>query len=225
LALGEVDSLALPFESYKLAFTPELAQQIFVNSGKLTAAAMNSLLTDEGKYVHSEGDANWWIPSGRIFFSSSSTDTPAQELAHAREHFFLPRRFRDPFGEEAFVSYDSDDTNPEKNYNLLVVKTEDALGNVVTVATQDDNGSSSIRIDYRVLQPYWVTDPNGNRTRVVFDALGMVVGTAGVGKPPPAPVTGGSLGGLDGHLTQAGAATVYYADHPPLPRPRLLNSA
>ena len=45
-------------------------------------------------------------------------------------------------------------------------------------------------IDYRVLQPYWVTDPNGNRTRVAFDALGMVVGTAVMGKPLPAPVEG-----------------------------------
>jgi hypothetical protein len=49
--------------------------------------------------------------------------------------------------------------------------TRDALGNVVTVATRDDMGNTENRIDYRVLQPYWVTDPNGNRTRVAFDAL------------------------------------------------------
>src|SRR5262245_26180043 len=34
LGLGQINSLALPFESYKLAFTPDLAQQVFVNSGK-----------------------------------------------------------------------------------------------------------------------------------------------------------------------------------------------
>jgi hypothetical protein len=44
LALEEVQSLALPFESYKLAFTPQLAQQIFVDSGKLTVAALNDIL-------------------------------------------------------------------------------------------------------------------------------------------------------------------------------------
>jgi Insecticide toxin TcdB middle/C-terminal region len=97
LGLGQVESLALPFESYKLVFSPELAQQIFVDSGKLTAAAMNSLLTDEGKYVHSEGDANWWIPSGRMFYSPGTNDTAAQELVQARTHFFLPHRYRDPF--------------------------------------------------------------------------------------------------------------------------------
>ncbi len=36
--------------------------------------------------------------------------------------------------------------------------------------------------DYRVLQPRLVTDPNGNRSEVAFDALGMVVGTAVMGK-------------------------------------------
>ena len=35
--------------------------------------------------------------------------------------------------------------------------------------------------DYRTLQPRLVTDPNGNRSEVVFDALGMVVGTALMG--------------------------------------------
>ena len=37
--------------------------------------------------------------------------------------------------------------------------------------------------DYRVLQPCRVMDPNRNRTQVAFDALGLVVGTAVMGKP------------------------------------------
>ena len=36
--------------------------------------------------------------------------------------------------------------------------------------------------DYRVLQPSTVTDPNGNRSQVAFDALGLVVGTAVMGE-------------------------------------------
>ena len=44
-----------------------------------------------GGYVV-DGDANWWIPSGRTFLSPGSEDTSAQELAHARQHFFLPHR-------------------------------------------------------------------------------------------------------------------------------------
>jgi len=165
LALGEVDSLALPFESYKLAFTAESAQQIFVNSSKLTVAELNNVFTDDGKYVHSEGDANWWIPSGKMFYSPSIS---VQELSFARTHFFLPHRYRDPFYTDQFntetvVTYD-----PHK---LLVVETRDAIDNPVKA-----------QHDYRVLQPKRITDPNGNHNEVAFDALGMVAGTALIDK-------------------------------------------
>jgi RHS repeat-associated protein len=194
LPLRTVEPLALPGESYKLAFTPGLLTGVY--GGRVS----DSMLATEGRYVHSEGDGNWWIPSGRIFFSTGSADAAAEELAYARQHFFLPHRYRDPFhtnavSTESFVSYDA--------YDLLMVQTRDALGNVVTVATKDDTGSTAIRIDYRVLQPYWVTDPNDNRSRVALDTLGMVVGTAVMGKPIPAPVEGDALDGFDTDLTEA----------------------
>ena len=200
LPLGQLDSLALPGESYKLAFTSGLAKQIYVNSGKLSQADVNSALANDGKFVHSDGDANWWIPSGKVFLSPNSNDTIPQELAYARQHFFLPHRFRDPFhtdviSTESVVAYDG--------YDLLIKRTRDALDNVVTVDTQDDDGNTAVRIDYRVLQPYWVTDPNGNRARVAFDALGMVVGTAVMGKPHPASTEGDSLDGFEADLTEA----------------------
>ncbi|MEZ4861706.1 MAG: SpvB/TcaC N-terminal domain-containing protein [Caldilineaceae bacterium] len=158
LDLGTVGALALPYESYKLAFTLELAKQLFVASGKLAEAGLTALSTTEGGYVHIENGTKWWIPSGRIFYGPT-----AQELDEARTHFFLPRRFRDPFGNETTVAYDG--------YDLLVAKTVDALQNSVQAAN-----------DYRVLQPKLVTDPNVNRSEVAFDALGMVVGTAVMGK-------------------------------------------
>lgn len=46
-------------------------------------------------------------------------------------------------------------------------------------------------------------DPNRNRSAVAFDALGMVVGTAVMGKPPPAPAEGDSLDGFEPDLTDA----------------------
>ena len=190
LPLGFVESLALPGESYKLAFTPRLAQQMYIDSGKLTLAALDNTLASEGRYVHSEGDANWWLPAGRIFLSPNSNHNAAQELGYARSHFFLPHRMRDPFhttaiSTESFVTYDA--------YELLMVETRDALGNRVTV---DAN-------DYRVLQPSLVSDPNRNRTQVAFDILGMVVGTAVMGKPLPAPIEGDSLFGFNADLTEA----------------------
>jgi RHS repeat-associated protein len=57
--------------------------------------------------------------------------------------------------------------------------------------------------DYRVLQASLVRDPNGNRTEVAFDILGMVTGTAIMGKAAPAPVEGDTLAGFNGGVTQA----------------------
>ncbi|MCP4451417.1 MAG: hypothetical protein GY809_08145, partial [Planctomycetes bacterium] len=195
LPLGEVESLALRFESYQLAFTPGLAQQIYIASGKLTQVALNQILADEGHYVHSEGDNNWWIPSGRVFFSPNETDSPALELIYARTHFFLPHRFEDPFGANSTVHYD-------EPHNLLLLESEDALQNKMTVGERDGQGNIINGNDYRVLQPQQVTDPNGNRTHVAFDTLGMVVGTAVMGKRPPAPVEGDSLIGFVADQTE-----------------------
>ena len=198
LPLGLVESLALPGESYKLAFTPELLKAVY--GGRITDA----MLAAEGRYMHSQGDTNWWIPSGRIFRSPGSKDTSSQELAYASQHFFLPHRYRDPFhtdalSTESFVCYDS--------YDLLITETRDALNNRITVGERKPNGdldSTKTGNDYRVLQPCLVMDPNRNRTAVAFDALGMVVGTAVMGKPEDNPPQGDLLdAAFRADLTQA----------------------
>lgn len=168
LPLGQIESLGLLFERYQLAFTLGLVTQVYGNR------VADAMLSNEGGYVHLAGDTNWWIPSGQIFFSPNAEDTPAQELNFARQHFFLAHRFQDPFGNNFTLTYDK--------YVFLLQKTRDPLGNIITVETKDDQGNDLIALDYRVLQPYVVTDPNGNRSAVVFDALSLVVGTAVMGK-------------------------------------------
>jgi RHS repeat-associated protein len=158
LPLGELESFALPGESYNLAFTPGLVTQVY--GDRVTDA----MLAGDGRYVHFAGDTNWWIPSGQMFYSPDEDDMPEQELTFAKEHFFLPRRFRDPFNNSSKVDYD--------DHDFMIIRTVDPLGN--TVQAQND---------YRMLQPMLVMDPNRNRTEVAFDALGMVAGTAVMGKP------------------------------------------
>jgi hypothetical protein len=97
LPLGVLESLALPFESYKLAFTPSLVTQVY--EGRVTDA----MLVNHGGYVHSQGEATSWVPSGQIFYSPNKTDDAAAEAAYARQHFFLPHRFRDPFENENII--------------------------------------------------------------------------------------------------------------------------
>jgi RHS repeat-associated protein len=175
LPLGELESLALPGESYKLALTPGLLTQVY--GDRVTDSMLAD--ADQGGYVHSENDANWWIPSGRIFFSHGVSDTPAEELAFAQRHFFLPWRAHDPFGHPVFSKYDS--------YDLLQRETIDALGNRPVA-----------EYDYRLLQPLRLTDPNGNRSEVAFDTLGLVVGTAVRGKTDE---VGDSLTDFEPNLT------------------------
>ncbi|MGK7892538.1 MAG: RHS repeat domain-containing protein, partial [Xenococcus sp. (in: cyanobacteria)] len=163
LDLGELESLALPGESYKLAFTPRLLDSIF--SPKISSGELNNLLSQEGKYVRLEG--NWWIPSGRQAFD------PAQ--------FYLVSQIKDPFGQIYQTTYDT--------YRLLATQTVDPLGNTVRV-----------RNNYRTLQPEEITNPNGNRAQVAFDALGMVAGTAVMGKF--ASTEGDSLANFETDLTQ-----------------------
>ena len=109
-------------------------------------------------------------------YSPNINDTTLDELNHVINHFYLPRRYKNPFGNTTTVTYDS------QNF-LLIVKLEDPIGNVVTVEG----------IDYRLLQPSMVIDPNQNRSIATFDVLGMVVGTAVMGKPEPAIPEGDNL--------------------------------
>ncbi|AUB41983.1 hypothetical protein COO91_08078 [Nostoc flagelliforme CCNUN1] len=101
LLLGKVESLALPYESYKLAFTPELLTLVYGDR------VNPNLLTDEGKYVFLDGA--WWIPSGRQAFKP--------------DWFYLPYKSRDPFGNLSQITYDE--------YHLLMESTVDPLGNTV----------------------------------------------------------------------------------------------
>ncbi|MFZ4699194.1 MAG: SpvB/TcaC N-terminal domain-containing protein, partial [Candidatus Methylumidiphilus sp.] len=228
LPLGELQPLALPGESFKLAFTPGLLTQVFQRphasqpsealltnpaavlagqAGNRGGYLQSQTLKADGRFPASDADDHWWIPSGQSFFSTNPGDSAAAESTQARQHFFLPRRYRDPFGQDAFVDFDAND--------LLLVETRDALGNRVTV---DAN-------DYRVLQPRLVSDPNRNQTEVAFDTLGMVVGIAVMGKPLPALAEGDSLTGFLTDLTQAQLDAFFAAADAHTHAPALLREA
>jgi len=194
LPLGQLESMALPGESYKLAFTPGLLD---VYQSKDNRSNLTALLTGaEGRYRNLDNDGRLWIPSGQIFYSHNIPADPANlELAFARENFFLPHRFQDIFGNQSVVTYDD-------QYKLLIVYTRDAVGN----EAKADN-------DYRVLSPRRITDLNGNRTEVRFDALGMVVGTAVMGKTV-GPVEGDSFASFTADLSTQAIKDFFDAQNP-----------
>ncbi|WP_181788277.1 SpvB/TcaC N-terminal domain-containing protein, partial [Streptomyces phytophilus] len=105
--------------------------------------------------------------------------------------FYLPVLYADPFGAEWETEYD--------DHHLLPVRVYDPLRNRAEATPH-----------YRVLRPWLLTDPNGNRSGVRYDALGLVVATAVLGKE------GGSAGDvLDTSTPEAAAgddptATIAY---------------
>jgi RHS repeat-associated protein len=208
LPTSTVQSRALPGESYKLAFTPGLLN---VYAAKIASANLIPILQDEGKYVDLDGDGRWWIPSGRAFYSTNAADDPQTEAAEATQHFFLPRRYRDPFGHDTTVDYDGPPDPALPRYDVLMTRTQDPVQNVVRAEN-----------DYRVLQPWRMTDPNGNRSEVAIDTLGMVAGTAVKGKDD---TVGDTLDGFEPDLTQAQINGFSAAADPHVPAPGLLRGA
>ena len=174
LALQVLEPLALPGETYRLAFTSALVSSVYQRT--LQGQPVEALLptpasvletdashfADRGGYVHFGGDNDWWVPSGRLFYHTNLTASAAVELSEGSAHFFRVRAIVDPFGQATEIAYDKD---------LLVTQTIDAVGNVIQAAHE-----------YRVLQPQQVTDPNGNQSFAAFDALGLPVASALGGK-------------------------------------------
>ncbi|KAL4767105.1 hypothetical protein BDW60DRAFT_200755 [Aspergillus nidulans var. acristatus] len=210
LPLGSIELLALVFQTYQKAFTPGLLEGVFLNSGKIpNAAELDRIMSEECKYVHSQGDDNWWIPSGRVFYSPNPSDGPAEELQYAQAHFFLPHRFRDQFytdtsNTESSVRYD--------NYCLLALESVDTYGNRLTAGERDADPSNPLvrnGVDYRLLITTLIMDPNENLTLFSYEILGMVAGVTVQGKPNQN--VGDSLNGFNSDLSEAEIAA-YFAD-------------
>ena len=85
---------------------------------------------------------------------------------------------------------------------MAPIFTRDAAGNEAHAA-----------LDYRVLQPHCLTDPNGNRAEARFDALGMLAGTVLRGKTD-GPVEGDSFDDFVTDLTPAEIRAYFDMDNP-----------
>ena len=109
LPLGEVESLAVPWQSFAKAFTPALL------TSALGGRAADAILSEGGYVRFLPDDDAWWTPSGRAAFSGPTT-------------FYVPTAFFDAFGNMSSVAYDA--------YFLAVLQATDPVGN--TVAAEYD---------------------------------------------------------------------------------------
>ena len=153
LPLHQLESLAIGFESYQLAYTPQLITHIYGDK-------VIDLLLTEGKFTHNEGDANWWIRSGtKQFIEGIETDIAA------KNRFYSPISYTDPFGAKTKVTYNT-------NYFLFIKSSEDALGNTTHVDL----------FNFRTLSPQRMRDINNNVSETLSDELGLVKSMAIYGK-------------------------------------------
>jgi RHS repeat-associated protein len=153
LPLGQLESLAMPFESFQLAFTPELLIDIYGDK-------INDDFLNKSKFIHNEGDTNWWIRSGTTQFI-----LPTETATDAQTRFCLPLSYTDPFGSTTKVKYYGD-------YFLFAQQTEDELENKATVDL----------FNFRTLSPQRMRDANNNVSEAIADELGLVKAMAVFGK-------------------------------------------
>jgi RHS repeat-associated protein len=167
LPLNRLESLALPFESYQLAFTSSLLGESFGDKLPADALELEDLLGDNDsdaeqsqcKFVHRE-DTNWWVRSGIVRYLQDG-----ETRAETNHRFISPLSFTDPFGSMTRVSY-------YRDYFLFMESVEDELQNRVSVE----------RFNFRTLAPERLRDANDNLSSVLLDELGLVKATALEGK-------------------------------------------
>ncbi len=169
LAIGTHGPRALKYQEYKLALTDRLLAAVFGtgSSDKLdwefeTNKRCRDLLNTPAISGYVSGASNgmrtdqYWLRSGIAGFEPD-----------AHEHYFLPERFTDAFGQTATLKYDP--------WDWYVASSTDAKGNRTAIEA----------FDFRVLAPTRMRDPNHNITMVAFDILGLPVATATLGKVRP----------------------------------------
>ena len=171
LPFGRHDAQGLKYENYKLAFTAELLDAVFGNKlldeirpGQ-TAGTLLADPTASGYAAGSQIDATlagqFWMRSGIAGFASD-----------AASQFYLPQTYTDLFGQATTLVYDA--------RHLFVQQSTDARGNTTTVEA----------FDHRVLAPSRLRDVNGNVSAIAFDAYGLPVASATMGKVTTDAATG-----------------------------------
>ena len=162
LPFGQLGRLGLLYETYKLALTENLLSAVFGDKltpdvrGKLGDATLSGYLSGAmlvARFPGAETVGQYWVRSGIAGFAPD-----------AAQHFYLPERYTDPFGNVTTLEYDPLD--------LFVASSTDALGNTTRVP----------HFDFRVLAPREMQDINDNLSEVFFDVLGLPTAMAVKGK-------------------------------------------
>ena len=176
---GTVGKRALLRQKYALVYTSDLIDDLYGSSSPLVTNTMLSDAGYVGQIKHGAGSTDgidpvsddvlgsvtsgtaadedyWWIPSGYTLL-----DTTA---------FYQPTDHLDPFRNTA--SSTDRTTLTWDTHDLMIEKVESPEVNGTRLAVTVNT------LDYRVMAPSKITDPNGTESTAEFDALGRVTKTA-----------------------------------------------
>lgn len=174
LAFGQIESRALPCESYRMAFTAGLLRDF----GSRVDAAV---LRDEGGYLlHG---SHWWAPSGKTLYDAAAFFHPVgaidpfgnRHTLRLDAYALLPREVEDALHNRVVVANDYRVLAPwqltDPNLNRLAVAF-DTLGLVVSTAALGKAGAGEgdtladpgTRVEYDLLR--WITS-DGRQPAVV----------------------------------------------------------
>lgn len=189
LPLGQQGKHGIDYQSYQLAYTPALLQEIFGNKLPSDQTELENLLSDNDdnsdgnntysqcRFVH-RSDENWWIRSGIRLFNLNEEES----LTDIQNRFFTAQAYQDPFAAKTAVSY-------YQNYFMMIDSSTDAFGNTEKVE----------RFNFRNLSPSKMRDMNDNISQVLIDELKMTKAMALFGKSNEAD----NLDGLTEYSTES----------------------
>lgn len=172
LDFGEVDTLALPGRSYALVFTPT---DVLDAEGHF----QDTDFTD-GKYEDPAGLLA--LPALQSFLDrlpeTTSTGGPRKSGWWARDYeaelspalFYTPVKARNPWGAESSIEMDD-----------LALAVTSTTAHLIHPDLTSSDLTTRAEIDYRLMQPWKVTEPNGTVQTARFDRLGRPIQTAVTG--------------------------------------------
>lgn len=147
LPLGEITARALLHHVEEAVFSPELITAAFGDR------VSDTMLTDDGGYIFADG---YWWNRGMVQFCYT---TPEQfYLVWKMENIYTPES--SALRAVTTFAYDS----------AFLVPVE-----ITEHLSETQKNITTALIDYNTMQPWQLTDVNGNLSQVAFDALGQVI--------------------------------------------------
>jgi RHS repeat-associated protein len=186
LSDGQIAPRSIPFESYQLAYTPNLLEYIFSPSPFSAQFEVTENDMREAKYL--QDNTNWWVQSGTIKFNRDG-----ENFDDIKNRFFAPVAYLDQFDSESEVEYDTRNLFMRKATAII-----DRTNNVF-------NETEILRFNYRLLSPEIIKDTNDNISSSIADELGLPKASAIEGKALLNALQGDEADNLNGFKEQTEA--------------------